>query len=397
MTQNRLRRFLLSCGLDSQEYSAICPLIWRRNTEVLFITSALAALMGLGFLFLNHLLQSGIWLPYLFLLCGSAVILVLLLLLRGKRSERVGILLCYGQMVLVCAYASLLSTQTNNYAIPATSVIVFIALLPQSIDDRPVRMYGVMVLESVAYLTVSYWKKSPHAFALDAMNIATFLLVGMVLYAVICTRNVREIHQSVRVERIQQNIITALATVVEERDENTGGHIQRTEGYVEKLVERMKQSERYAHLTSDYYRNVVLAAPLHDIGKIKIPDQILNKPGRLTEEEFDIMKQHCVYGAAFIQRTMKDVEEEEYYDIAYNIAKYHHERYDGKGYPEGLAGEAIPLEARIMALADVYDALVSKRVYKKVFSKEKARSIIREGCGTQFDPHLTPLFLKCVE
>jgi HD-GYP domain-containing protein (c-di-GMP phosphodiesterase class II) len=165
---------------------------------------------------------------------------------------------------------------------------------------------------------------------------------------------------------------------------------------VEKLLIKMKANDNYSSLTKEYCSNTAMAAAMHDIGKIKIPDSILNKPGRLTEEEYAIMKKHSAYGAEIIQKTMNDVEERDYITIAYNIARYHHERYDGKGYPDGLKGEDIPLEARIMALADVYDALISERVYKKAFSEEKAREIILEGSGTQFDPNLVPLFLECV-
>ena len=184
--------------------------------------------------------------------------------------------------------------------------------------------------------------------------------------------------------------------MVEERDEDTGGHIMRCEDYVERLLKEMREKSHYSNLTNDYCENIVLAAAMHDIGKIKIPDYILNKPGRLTEEEFEVMKKHSEYGAEIIQKTMSDIEEEEYCKIAFNIAKYHHERYDGTGYPTGLEREDIPLEARVMALADVYDALISPRVYKKAFSEEKAKAIILEGSGTQFDPVLVPLFLKCV-
>ena len=199
-----------------------------------------------------------------------------------------------------------------------------------------------------------------------------------------------------RIEKIQNSVISSLATVVEERDENTGGHIMRCEIYVEKLLDRMKSEGSYLQLTKEYRSYIAMAAAMHDIGKIKIPDRILNKPGRLTDEEYDIMKKHSIYGAEIIRKTMGDIEETDYITVAYNIARYHHERYDGKGYPDGLKGEDIPLEARVMALADVYDALISERVYKKAFSVEKAREIILDGSGTQFDPCLVPLFLECV-
>ena len=162
------------------------------------------------------------------------------------------------------------------------------------------------------------------------------------------------------------------------------------------MLEKLTECDNYSHLSEDYIRNVMLAAPMHDIGKIKIPDSILNKPGKLTAEEFEIMKKHAAYGGDIIKKTITNVEEKAYCDVAYNIARYHHERYDGKGYPDGLKGTDIPLEARIMALADVYDALVSKRVYKDAFPKEKAIQIIEEGSGTQFDPALVPIFLDCI-
>ena len=166
---------------------------------------------------------------------------------------------------------------------------------------------------------------------------------------------------------------------------------------MEQLLLRMRKHAGYSGLTENYCSNVALAAPMHDIGKIRIPDAILNKPGKLTKEEFEIMKRHAAFGGDIIRKTMSDVEEREYCDIAYNIARYHHERYDGTGYPDGLIGDEIPLEARVMALADVYDALVSDRVYKKAFSGEEARNIIMESSGTQFDPNLVPLFLECVK
>jgi response regulator RpfG family c-di-GMP phosphodiesterase len=275
-------------------------------------------------------------------------------------------------------------------------VIVFLTILPLTIDDRPIRMYGFIIAETVIYVIASHFSKNARVFFADLEDALSFGVVAMVLYTVICTRNTRELYQRVRIDKIQKSVITSLATVVEERDENTGEHIARCEIYVDKLLERMKTMGKYGNLTQDYCSNVSLAAAMHDIGKIRIPDSILNKPGRLTEEEYEVMKKHSDYGAAIIHKTMMDIEEEDYCKIAWNIAKYHHERYDGKGYPEGLKGEDIPLEARVMALADVYDALVSKRVYKKAFPEEKAKAIIQEGSGTQFDPALVPLFLECV-
>ena len=145
-------------------------------------------------------------------------------------------LLCYAQMLLLCAYAIVLSVQKSNFDIPATSIVVFAALLPLSIDDRPIRMYLFMLVVTATYLLVSFFFKARSAFKLDVMNMGTFILIGAVLYGFICVRNIKEISTSVKVEKIQRDVITALATVVEERDENTGGHIVRSGDYVTKLL-----------------------------------------------------------------------------------------------------------------------------------------------------------------
>lgn len=396
MKSNVIKRVFVYGGLTKDEYDQIRPLVWKRNKRILYITSVLAGLMGLVFLIYALISRSGTWFSYLFLLCGSAAVFLLNKMTEHAANELLAIFLCYSQMLFVGIYAGILSTQESNYAIPATSVVVFIALLPLSVDDRPARMYAFMFAESAAYLIISYFFKSSGAFSLDVMNVATFSVVGMILYGFICTRNIRQIYQSMRVDKIQHSVISSLATVVEERDESTGSHIVRTENYVAGLIGEMKKSGFFPEVNETFYNNVMLAAPMHDIGKIKIPDAILNKPGRLTPEEYEIMKKHSEYGAEIIGKTMCDVEEKDYLEIACNIAQYHHERYDGKGYPEGLKGEKIPLEARIMALADVYDALVSVRVYKDAYSRKEARMIIEEGAGTLFDPTLTQLFLNCI-
>lgn len=397
MSTDRIKSVLFYGGLSKDEFESIRGVIWKRNRRTLRITSLLSCLMGAIFLVYALISRSGTWLPYLILLCGSLLIHALNRFVRIKGGVFYSMCLCYGQMFLTCFYAGVLSTRMSNYAIPATSIVVFIALLPLSIDDILARMLVSVIAESSIYLLISRLFKSPEAFSLDMMNVITFCIIGLVFYGVTVARNIREIHQSFRIERIQRNIISSMATVVEERDEDTGGHIVRTEDHVRALIDMMKKDGRWSGLSDQYFENIMLAAPMHDIGKIRIPDAILNKPGKLTPEEYEIIKKHSEYGAEVIAKTMKGVENEDWFSTAYNIARYHHERYDGTGYPDGLKGENIPLEARIMALADVYDALVSKRVYKKAFTKEEARRIIEEGSGAQFDPDLVPLFLKCVD
>ena len=395
---SKFAKYVIYDSLTADEFRLIRPLVWQRNRRILRITSVLSAAMGVIFLAYALLMHKDTWSPYLVLLIGSMLIYLINRLTAKSESVTLAVFLCYAQTLLVSFYAGILSASPSNAAIPATSVVVFIAIMPLSIDDRLLRTFCIMISEAIGYLVISWCIKypvEPHAFYLDVMNMVTFCVIGMILYAVICTRNVREIYQGVRIERIQRDTITSLATVVEERDENTGGHIQRTSDYVEALLAAMKK-EAFAHLSKKYCSNVLLAAPMHDIGKIKISDAILNKPGKLTPEEFEIMKKHAAYGAEIIGKTMRDVEEEDYFAVACNIARHHHERYDGTGYPDGLKGEDIPLEARIMALADVYDALISERVYKKAYSKEESRRIIEEGLGTQFDPRLGALFLQSI-
>ena len=190
---------------------------------------------------------------------------------------------------------------------------------------------------------------------------------------------------------LQDKLVLGMATMVEGRDNSTGGHIKRTSDVVRFLVEEMIKDPS-VDLNTTFYQSLIKAAPMHDLGKITIDDVILRKPGKFTPEEYQTMKTHSAAGAVILAQILKDVTDKNFEAVAINVAHYHHERWDGKGYPQGLKGEEIPLEARIMAVADVYDALVSKRVYKDEFSFESAYRIIIENMGTQFDPGLEKYF-----
>ncbi len=187
-----------------------------------------------------------------------------------------------------------------------------------------------------------------------------------------------------RIVALNDQFILGMATMVESRDNSTGGHIRRTSDVVRILTASIRSGDTL-QISDDFCNNLVKAAPMHDLGKISVDDEILRKPGRFTPEEFDKMKVHAMEGAHVVHEILKDTDDTDFRVIAENVAHYHHERMDGSGYPEGLKGEEIPLEARIMAIADVYDALVSKRVYKDSYSFERADQIILEGMGTQFD------------
>ncbi len=198
----------------------------------------------------------------------------------------------------------------------------------------------------------------------------------------------REVDEkTLHIVEMHNNLILSMATMVESRDNSTGGHIKRTSEGVRLLINEMKKDKAF-DLSEEFCSDVIKAAPMHDLGKIAVDDAILRKPGRFNDKEFAIMKTHAAEGAKIVHEILKVTDNESFKVVAENVAHYHHERWDGTGYPEGLSGEAIPLEARIMAIADVYDALVSKRVYKESMSFEAADRIIMEGMGKHFDPQL---------
>ena len=207
----------------------------------------------------------------------------------------------------------------------------------------------------------------------------------------------REVAEKTRnIEAIQEKIVLSMADMVENRDSNTGGHVKRTSDIVRILVDDILE-KKIIPLDKDLARDIVRAAPMHDLGKVSVDNGILNKPGRLTPEEFTVMKTHSTISGQMVRILLEGVEKEEFVNTAFHVARFHHERWDGKGYPEGLVGEMIPLEARIMAIADVYDALVSKRVYKEPMSFDQAARIMCEGMGTQFDPNMRSVFISCRE
>lgn len=221
---------------------------------------------------------------------------------------------------------------------------------------------------------------------------ASAFVMTITIIVLIMQGNKRSFYHE-RISRMQSGMITFMAEVVENRDDNTGGHIRRTAQYVECIAKELKRQGIYSDILTDrYLSDMVVAAPLHDIGKIHIPDAVLNKPGKLTKEEFEIMKTHTTAGEELLIHAKDELGESGYLNTAVEMAAYHHEWWNGEGYPYGISGKEIPLCARIMAVADVFDALTSKRCYKDAMPLEKAYTIIREESGTHFDPTVVKAF-----
>lgn len=194
------------------------------------------------------------------------------------------------------------------------------------------------------------------------------------------------------IRRLQEVVISMLATTTESRDSDTGDHIFRTQNFVRLLLEHASHLPELQGFDHAYMNDIITASQLHDIGKVGIPDAILLKPGKLTSEEFEIMKTHTLIGYRLLNKAAEELNTESLLDVAQVIAYTHHEKWDGTGYPQGLKERDIPIVGRIMAIADVYDALVSRRPYKEPMQPEKAYKIIMEGKGTHFDPDLVDVF-----
>lgn len=206
----------------------------------------------------------------------------------------------------------------------------------------------------------------------------------------------KEVEQkTANILHIKDMMVLGMAEMVESRDSNTGGHIKRTSEVIKVFSAKLKNYYDKFNFDDKFLHQVEKAAPMHDLGKIAIDDVVLRKPGKYTDEEYEEMKRHSAEGATIVENILRGVEDDDFVEIAKNVAHYHHEKWNGQGYPSRLSETDIPIEARIMALADVFDALVSKRCYKDAFSYDKAFTIIEESLGEHFDPELGKVFLAC--
>ena len=256
-----------------------------------------------------------------------------------------------------------------------------------------------ILISLVIFVVVGYFCTTSYRNRIKAIHYAEELKKSQLTLEERVVEHTQEIkEQTERLVQMQEDVIEGMATLIESRDGDTGEHVMSTKKYVSMIVSYMHQHHIHEEEVDDVFvEQIGNAAALHDIGKIQISDTILNKPGKFTPEEFEIMKTHSKSGGEIVGRILGDSADERLVQISRDVVTYHHEKWDGTGYPEGLRGEQIPLSARIMAVADVFDALVSKRVYKDSMSSEQAFEILREDSGKHFDPLIVDIFFEIRE
>lgn len=388
----------------------------RKQQEILYlITTILTAAI---FLFFGKTAAEGI--------CAAAVI-VNIVLARKKPHKLMGLFMIFaltlvnGIMVpLLVVPPYLLSISAHIWQLTAYSILIVMFLFfiifgrkwrrkfvlntmnrNLSLTERLMLILGgiistvfsmrisrTIIAESVSEFDIKEFAAISSLFA--AAMIAAFIIM-------VIQGNKRNYYLR-KYTNMQSHIITTMADIIENRDESTGGHIRRTAKYVEILAKELHRQGKFPDiLTNEYISDMVIAAPLHDIGKIHIPDAVLNKPGRLTDEEFALMKTHTTEGKELLEKANGGLGEIHYLTMAIEMATYHHEWENGNGYPYGVSDKEIPLCAKILAVADVFDALTSKRVYKDPMPFDKACSIIREERETHFDPDVVDAFIVSSE
>lgn len=264
--------------------------------------------------------------------------------------------------------------------------------LYQRVENNLIRN---IIISCLIFLLVVYFCTTSYRNRLRAMHYAEQLQQSQLTLEDQVEEQTREIReQSDQMMQMQESVIDGMATLIESRDGNTGEHVRNTKRYVSMMVQYMYDHHMHTdEIDPDYMTQICNAAPLHDVGKIMISDMILNKPGRFTPEEFAVMQKHSEIGGNIVKDVLGNTTDPDLIQMSSDVAHYHHEKWDGTGYPNGLKGEEIPLSARIMAVADVFDALVSKRVYKDAMSIEEAYSILVKDAGTHFDPELVQVFV----
>ncbi|MDO5382224.1 MAG: HD domain-containing protein [Eubacteriales bacterium] len=347
------------------------------DIEVMTITYAIGSALLWIPTFLNMVFHSeGSFLKYVYIIDLCIFIGVL------STTLTYHIIIIY---VLPMAVAVLYFSKKLNIVAVVGSVISIVAgnLMSLVINNLPDLNYN-NVTELIVYSLV------PKVMSMICLVAIFILITNRASYMIMSQKRAAE-----ELKVYHHEMVMGFATMVENRDDSTGGHIRRTSQYAVLLAEELKKRDIYSDaLTEQFIENLKMAAPMHDVGKIGVPDDILKKTGRLTEDEYEIMKTHSENGGRIIKETFWNTGNADFNKMAYEVARYHHEKWNSKGYPEGIGGFDIPLCARIMAVVDVFDAVSAKRVYRDAMPLDKAFSIIEDGRGEDFEPILVDVFLS---
>ena len=408
---------LFYSGLSKEDFKRVSKPVAEVNRKSLMFFSIVSGVFWIAGLIIYLLQDTYIQCRYVYI-CAFVISMITLLLSTTlvKRYPR----LLFPTLMLFNAslYAAGIGMAICQPDIRTVLMIAIVIIVPSGFIQRTIVNNILQVLSILVLAIVGHFYLVDEVYSFSLMNVTIFAIAGLVIghiinksryqryvYAdsaeklVVMQKNYNDDLQKeveLKTERIlalHNQLILGIAMMIEGRDNSTGGHIRRTSKAIEILIEEIRKDDDFA-LTDEFCNNLIKAAPMHDLGKITISDAILCKPGKFTPEEYEVMKTHAAQGAKILHNILAESEDVKFRELAENVAHYHHEHFDGTGYPCGLKGEEIPLEARIMAVVDVYDALVSKRTYKERYSFDKANEIIVSLMGSQFDPRLKKYYQK---
>ena len=408
---------LFYSGLSKEDFKRVSKPVAEVNRKSLMFFSIVSGVFWIAGLIIYLLKDNYIQCRYVYI-CAFVISMITLLLSTTlvKRYPR----LLFPTLMLFNAslYAAGIGMAICQPDIRTVLMIAIVIIVPSGFIQRTIVNNILQVLSILVLAIVGHFYLVDEVYSFSLMNVTIFAIAGLVIghiinksryqryvYAdsaeklVVMQKNYNDDLQKeveLKTERIlalHNQLILGIAMMIEGRDNSTGGHIRRTSKAIEILIEEIRKDDDFA-LTDEFCNNLIKAAPMHDLGKITISDAILCKPGKFTPEEYEVMKTHAAQGAKILHNILAESEDVKFRELAENVAHYHHEHFDGTGYPCGLKGEEIPLEARIMAVVDVYDALVSKRTYKERYSFDKANEIIVSLMGSQFDPRLKKYYQK---
>ena len=408
---------LFYSGLSKEDFKRVSKPVAEVNRKSLMFFSIVSGVFWIAGLIIYLLKDNYIQCRYVYI--GAFIISMITLLLSTTLVKRYPRLLFPTLMLFNASlYAAGIGMAICQPDIRTVLMIAIVIIVPSGFIQRTIVNNILQVLSILVLAIVGHFYLVDEVYSFSLMNVTIFAIAGLVIghiinksryqryvYAdsaeklVVMQKNYNDDLQKegeLKTERIlalHNQLILGIAMMIEGRDNSTGGHIRRTSKAIEILIEEIRKDDDFA-LTDEFCNNLIKAAPMHDLGKITISDAILCKPGKFTPEEYEVMKTHAAQGAKILHNILAESEDVKFRELAENVAHYHHEHFDGTGYPCGLKGEEIPLEARIMAVVDVYDALVSKRTYKERYSFDKANEIIVSLMGSQFDPRLNKYYQK---